>query len=130
MSNGVRLQVVLHTENKYYLSRVRVDTSMLRDKVGLDTLLKITDNHQAILNKINWWEQGMAERVGSTSNTLGTIEMEFILGYVNHQVPVDVLGTEQGDFGVIIGRQTSYFMGLQTTHLPEVVDVSSSSSEE
>ena len=123
MRNGVQIRVVIHLENKYYLSQVRIDTSISRDRVGLSTLTKMTNNHIEIINKIKPLS-GMREE-----GVIGTIDMEFIKGSISHYTPVDVLDTEHGDFGVIIGIQTSSFFGFQTTHFPEVVDVSSSSSE-
>lgn len=124
--NGNRLQAVLHLENKYSFSNMRIDTNVLRDSVGLSTLLRITNDHGKVINKIKFNNAQRCQRTNSRINAvLGTIEVEFIRGNLTHRIPVDVLGTEQGDVGVIIGRQTSGLLDMQFTHPPEVIDVSS-----
>ena len=122
MRNGEQIRVVIHLENKYYLSQVRIDTNILRDRVGFSTLAKITADHREIMGKIKFFPE-MNEGV------IGTVNMEFIRGMDTHHVPVDVLSTEHGDFGIIMGSQTSSFFGFQTTQPAYVVDVSSTSSE-
>lgn len=142
MYNGAKLDSIMFLGEASCPMNTRLHTNCEYNLIGLKSLFKLTNaplrsttvnNKRQMIGLIDKtkgiWIYG---KQGKVIKTLGVIPANFTVGpFETTQIQYfQVLPFDQGEVGILIGRETAINTGLYRTSTPEVPDVDSDSSTE